>query len=343
MQKKYFFEEIPLHIYIDKILLLSIVFSMNKLWDFIKSHRHAIIWTLCYTLITWAILYFLFGFSIFSSAQWHHLMRAQLRGFPGFVFGIMLLAAIPLYIATTTLIVRTGKPLITIPLPKIKMPTFFQSPPPAPAPAPEPTPATTAPPAPMELPDDMPAELRFAFIRNRNNLGQIQTSVFNNSAQITTQDISDLTQTLNETLPVPSDFDLEVQYNDTPDSIPTFTEIDFESDAQNTTEDPSANIAVINYLTDKGHPYSIDGDTVITDTHAITTHSDPDFWVADTENWFAAGRICPSPIASVLTAAQKHNRIPVIYLATRNILDIDKLIPEWQSAGITVITDLSEL
>ncbi|MDW3024551.1 MAG: hypothetical protein R8N50_02580 [Alphaproteobacteria bacterium] len=317
---------------------------MNKLWNFIKSHQHAITWTLCYILITWAILHFLFNFSIFSSAQWHHLMRAQLRGFPGFVFGIMLLAAIPLYIATTTLIVRTKKPLITIPIPKIKMPTFLQSPPPAPEPAPEPTPTTaTTSPTPTELPSDMPAELRSVFIRNRNNLGRIQTSVFNDSTKITPQEISDPTQTMVESIPVPSDFDLDLQFNDTPDSIPTFTEIDFESDISDAPAEQNNNTEIINHLTKNGHPYSVDGDTIITDTHAITTHSDPDFWVADTENWFAAGRICPSPIVAVQTAAQKHNRIPVIYLATNNILDIDKLIPEWESAGITVITDLSEL
>ena len=330
---------------------------MKKLWDFIKSHKYAIIWTICYITVTWVILYFLFNFSIFNRAQWHQLAHAQLRGFPGFVFGILVLAALPLYVATTTLIIRTKKPLISIPIPKIKIPLFSAT---AAAPAPEsdPTPETpTLGPdesdTPAELPDDMPAELRFAFIRARNNIGRIQTSAFNSPHSTIITEPTPQSEITPDTFPLPTDFDTDISY-DTPyeqSDIPTFTEINFDTieapqpnDSTPTTNDnPNDNTELVNYLTQNAKPHTIDDNIVITDTHAIVTHSDTDFWVADTENWFAAGRICPSPIIRVQDAATKHNRTPAIYLATRNIMDIDKLIPEWESAGITVITDLSEI
>ncbi len=322
---------------------------MTKIFDFIKSHKYAIIWTLCYIVVTWAILYFMFDFSIFSSAQWRHLARAQLRGFPGFVFGILVLAALPLYIATTTLIIRTKKPLITIPLPKIKIPAFLK-PAPAPASDPAPAPETETPTlgpnevdAPAELPDDMPAELRFAFIRARNNIGRVQTSVFNAPQPTTTAGVTDTTEIVADTLPLPADFDIDIPTPDTDASIPTFTEINFDDAIDNAPDNPNDSLELIVHLTEQDKEFSTDGDVVITDTHAIITHSDSDFWVADTDNWFAAGRTCPSPIATIQEIAQKHNRAPAIYLASKNIMDIDKLIPTWQSAGITVITDLAEI
>ena len=322
---------------------------MNKILDFIKSHKYAIIWTLCYVVITWAILYFLFDFSIFSSVQWHHLMRAQLHGFPGFVFGILILAALPLYIATTTLIIHTKQPLITIPIPKIKIPAFLKSSTPEPTPAPTSESETPAlgpdeVDTPIELPPDMPAELRVAFIRARNNIGRTQTSAFNAPQQTLTPDTSATPEIDETSFPLPTDFDIDLPTPDI-DTMPTFTEINFDdpepdNDTQTNTND---NSELIKYLTKNNKPYSSYDNIVITDTHAIITHSDPDFWVADTDNWFSAGRTCPSPISAVQNAAATHNRIPTIYLATKNIMDIDKLIPEWQSAGITVITDLSEI
>lgn len=322
---------------------------MNKILDFIKSQKYAIIWTLCYVAITWAILYFMFDFSIFSSAQWQHLMRAQLRGFPGFVFGILILAALPLYVATTTLIVRTKKPLITIPIPQIKIPTFLKSASTEPAPIPQSESETPAlgpdeVDTPTELPPDMPAELRFAFIRARNNIGRVQTSAFNTIHQTPTPDTSS-TQEINATsFPLPTDFDTDISTPDM-DITPTFTEINFdEPETTNDTQTaPNDNSQLIKYLTENNKAYSTDENVIITDTHAIITHNDPDFWVADIDNWFAAGRVCPSPIITIQNMATKHNRTPAIYLATNNIMNLDKLIPEWQSAGITVITDLSEI
>ncbi|MBQ7289781.1 MAG: hypothetical protein IJW84_02715 [Alphaproteobacteria bacterium] len=289
----------------------------------------------------------MFDFSIFNRAQWRHLAHAQLRGFPGFVFGILLLAALPLYIATTTLIVRTKQPLITIPLPKIKIPEFLRS---SPAPTPETVPESETPTlgpdevdTPVELPDDMPAELRFAFIRARNNIGRIQTSAFNAPHPQLSHTQPDTPDTIADNLPLPTDFDIDIPAPDVDPTIPTFTEINFDDEIIDTPTTPNDNTELIQHLTQNNKEFSTDEDIVITDTHAIITHADSDFWVTDTDNWFATGRTCPSPIIAVQNTAEKYNRTPAIYLASMNIMDIDKLIPQWQSAGITVITDLSEI
>ena len=320
---------------------------MTKILEFIKSHKYAIIWTLCYLAITWAILYFMFDFSIFNRAQWRHLANAQLRGFPGFVFGILVLAALPLYVATTILIVRTKQPLITIPLPKIKIPEFLKA---SPAPAPETVPESETPTlgpdevdTPVELPDDMPAELRFAFIRARNNIGRIQTSAFNAVPSQLSSNQPYTPEVIADALPLPTDFDIDTPTPDVDTTIPTFTEINFDDEIIDTPTTPNDNTELIQHLTQNNTKFSTDENIVITDTHVIITHADSDFWVTDTDNWFATGRTCPSPIIAVQNAAEKYNRIPAIYLASMNIMNIDKLIPQWQSAGITVITDLSEI
>ena len=338
---------------------------MNKIKTIIHDHKYAIIWTGCYIIITWAVLYFMFNFSIFNASQWQHLFRAQLRGFGGFVFGIMLLAALPLYIATTTLIIRTKKPLLSIQLPKLKIPSIFK-------PANTPTPVESCTPpesdtpklAPddevkpiSDLPDDMPAELRHAFVRARNNVGRIQTSAFNSASSIPGNIIPNTPDIASDTLPLPTDFDIDTMY-DTPqtfDTMPTFTEISFDTPTNDTPSDitptPSEtgaeyipdNSELINHLNKSGQSFSVHDDIIITDTHAIITHSDPDFWVADHENWFAAGRICQSPIIHVQDIAEQHARTPAIYLLSKNILNLNDLIEQWQNDGLTVISDLSEL
>lgn len=151
---------------------------MKKIFAFLKTHKYAIIWTACYIAAMWAVLRGLFNFNIFCPENWVRLAHAQLRGFGGMVFGILILAALPLYVATTTLIVRTGKPLFTIPAPKILTAAFKQvaaeekSDAAAPAPA-EPEPA------PDVFPENLPSELRNAFIRARQHIQLPQQSTFN--------------------------------------------------------------------------------------------------------------------------------------------------------------------
>lgn len=309
---------------------------MKKICDFITTNKHVILWTIYYFTIMWAVLYFLFDFNMFNERQWNHLLRAELHGFAGFVFGLLLLAAIPLYVATTTLIYRTKKPLIEAP--KIKIPNFLS---PAPAPAPQPTheiPETPAPETTHELPDDIPAELRQAYIRAHNNLDRPQTSSFNKITPIHT--VNDIPEP-SFSMPLPSDFDISAEtaeFNQN-DEMPVFTDIDFD------TPPPAIdnNNKMINHLIETGQEFDIENDIILTQTHAIASHLDPDFWVADDENWFAAGKTRPSPINALHTAATEHNLIPILYLQEKNILDIDKMIQGWTTEGITVITAPTEI
>ena len=333
---------------------------MNKILTFFQSYRYAIIWTICYIISMWAILYFMFKFNLFSGPQWHHLMRAELHGFGGFVFGLLILAMVPLYIASTALIVRTKKPLITIPKPKIQIPSLLRPTPSTPSPK-APTPAEsitpTLPPAsadtPGDLSPDIPPELHIAFLRARNKVAQSQPSAFNHvPSQSNVPSASDADfDDQSDTLPIPSDFDIEI-----PDvapeftPIPTFTDLTFDSEPSELNDNPpqsenvpSPSIDITEYLTSQNIKFEIRENLVITDTHAIAVHSDTNFWVTDTENWFANGIVRPSPIRELTSIAETTNLSPVLYLAATNIMDLDKLLPEWESLGIRIIRTPSDL
>ena len=96
----------------------------NKVKNFYKSNKCAIWWTVLYVFATWAIMQYLFDFNIFSSLRWHQLMHAHLHGFAGLVFGILILAAVPMYIATTIVIARTKAPVFSVKIPE-RIKTFF--------------------------------------------------------------------------------------------------------------------------------------------------------------------------------------------------------------------------
>ena len=327
----------------------------------------------------WAILYFLFKFNMFNGAQWHRLFNSRLCGFPGFVFGILILSALPLYVATTTLVVRKKAPLVTIPVPKISLLKK-----PCPAPPTDTTPDTDQDkkePSP-ELSPDIPPELHAAFIRARqlvraNITANAHATAHENTD--TTNDIANLSaittptpvqspiteidvdtnEQINDDFPLPSDFDIafddqaNIPDDFAPMSAPIFKEISFDDNtpapdapapSAPATPDVRPDISTLTQYLDKNNQtYHVENDIVITDTHAIATHSDPDFWVVDTENWFAAGKVRTSPITDAINMAHEHKKTPAIYLASENILDIDSLKQTWTSDGITVITDLSEL
>ena len=63
----------------------------------------------------------------------------------------------------------------------------------------------------------------------------------------------------------------------------------------------------------------------------------------DNENWFATGKTRPSPIDKIKSFASEHNLSPVIYLGEQNIMDIETLVPQWESDGIIVITEPDDL
>lgn len=318
---------------------------MKKFFDFLSSHKYAIIWTLCYVATMWFILKFMFSFDMFSGTHWNHLMRAELRGFPGFVFGILILAALPLYIASTTLIIRTKKPLLSIPVPNFikklwshMQPTLI-NPPASPENKEEKaenkneTDANT-------LPPELPSELRTAYIRAQMNITPEQRSAFN-QPMLVTSPVTDISAPAPEPelteIPLPTDFEFEP--TNTPDydtdnltqmSAPTFTDITFDD---NTTTNPIAE-----YLNNIGTKFETFDNIITTDKHAIATHNDDDFWVCDDDFWFATGKQIESPIKQLSQIANERNLSPILYLGASNIMDLDKLIPTWESMGVTIIT-----
>ena len=198
---------------------------MNKFLEFLQKKRYVIIWTVCYVVAMWAILQFMFNFNMFSAAQWNVLMHAQLRGFAGFVFGLLILAAVPLYVATTAIIIRTGKPLIPVKIPKFMTPVPIQE-----DNKKEDVPQTTPQ---VEETDKkiVPTELKAAFERARVHVGAAPKSVFDIGNVITNRPQANETQSVPElqpsdALPLPNDFDVSV--DEVPSFTPVFSDMDFE-------------------------------------------------------------------------------------------------------------------
>lgn len=340
---------------------------MQRILDFLKKQKYVIIWTVCYFCVAYALFRILFGFDMLSYAHWTRLANAQLHGFAGFVFGIMILTLLPIYASTTAIIVRTGAPLFTIPLP-----AFLQRAPAAAATTTDTPTAADDAPAARPLPDGLPMELRAAYLRARNNAGREQISSVDTRsvdtasnippaidaksaiAEIiapTTQSVATAQQnttTENNAFPLPTDFDLGDDFDDTNiDSnitnmdAPVFTEINFD-DAPAAT--PTKNASITEYMHDHNIKIvSTDGDILITDKLAIAVHDDPNFWVAEDENWFATGQQKTSPVLELVRAAEKHNVKPVLYMGATNIMDFDQMREKWTAAGITVITRPDEL
>lgn len=328
---------------------------MNKVFDFFRRIRPAFIWTICYVFIMWAILYWLFNFNMFSGTQWQILAHAELRGFPGFVFGILILASLPLYIATTVITIRQGAPIVKLALPK-----FMQ---PVPADKQKSADKDTASsksenapdnqPAVPELPAGLPPEMRPMYIRTRTGINhsmQQQTNfgISNPSAAATqtvpptsAPDIAPDTTTAGE-LPMPNDFDFNAGTSDftAPTFTPMFTDLDFDV-APDTA--PNENAEISDYLTAHDIKFETENDLIITDTAVIASHTDSDFWVADEETWFASGRQKPSPIAALHNIAAQKHLPPILYLAQTNIMDIDARRAKWESDGIRVITTPDDL
>lgn len=317
---------------------------MKKISEIFTAHRHAIIWTICYVLIMDCILGSLFNFDMFSANAWARLAHSRLYGFGGFVFGILILAALPLYMATTAIIVRTKKPLFTLWVPGFIKRAFAPPPPPADekADAPEkPNPETET--EPEKFPDSMPTELRGAFLRVRRGGGRIPASAFDNSHIIARPEPQPVMATTTadsaEDFPIPLDFDI----SDTPAtdaSFPSFKEINFD-DTSTLPPTPHADTTPAPQIPLDGA--QADGDFIIYKNNLIAVHDDPDFWIADDTDWFASGKQRPSPITPLKQRAAELGLTPVLYLARTNILDLDARIEKWTADGITVITDLSAL
>ncbi len=333
---------------------------MKKIFDVLVNNWRAVVWTGFYIAIVWAILRGLFGFNLFSGAQWAQMANIHLHGFAGLVFGLLILAAVPLYVATTVLTIRNKAVPIKVPLPNCFAPAPKPKEPDSPAPL-----VTERETLPV-LPHGVPQEMREIFMRVRKNYGARQMSVFNKAPMegisnahinqqvaqqetapdkdfvpmFTTQPVAN-TSASDETpgLPIPEDFDVD-QYSD----VPVFADINFDDDDENIGQEPitpDEQSELLEFLTVSGLDASRQDDLIIANGFAIAAHTDSDFWVADELDWFAAGKQKPSPIAALLKIKEKYR--PVIYLGTTNIMDFDTVSATWTDAGIIVVTDRDEL
>lgn len=325
---------------------------MQKIFNFFKTHKYAIIWTICYGTMMYVILAALFNFNMFSGIQWNQLFHAKLRGFPGFVFGILILSALPIYIATTALIVRTKKPLFSVPVPNFiktvwtrMQPTLIN--PPSQENQDTPPPETEKKPS-DDLPAELPTELRTAYIRARLNITPEQRSAFNcpTPTNIPDTPTPDQTQPPEITdIPLPTDFDVapspdaETIFADTNFSTmaaPTFSDISFA-------DDQAFENDITQYLDTKSTAYKVVDDLVITDKHIIASHTDNDFWICEDDVWFAPGTQRKSPIPELIQTAEQENLTPVLYLGATNIMNLDELRTKWESMGIKIITSPDQI
>ena len=142
---------------------------MKKLLDFLKTNILVIKWTFWYFLFVWAILLFVFDFDMFSLKYWNRFFHATLHGFSGFVFGAIIYTFIPIYLATTLTVYRKKELIITIPFIDKIFNVFKKKQPIAQETKieeNEPIEQNNK----IELPPDLPPELRIPFIRAKNNL-----------------------------------------------------------------------------------------------------------------------------------------------------------------------------
>ena len=277
---------------------------------------------------------------MFSRVYWWKFFHAHLRGFVGFVFGALVYSIIPIYIASVSVIYRTKEPIIKIPLiDKISeyIKSKFAKPEPEPVAEEENQTSETKPE--FEYPSDMPREMRALFKRTKERMilsGKTGLTTIYQSKQNNTTPA----EPENKSFPIPTDFDISDSLNDeTDDNIPTFKEINFDEPTK--TSEPDN--AMIKYLHDKNIDFDVYKDFIITNKYLIYVHNDPDFWIIDDDNWFAAGKQIESPVATMLEMIKDEPITPVIYFESTNVLDFDGTVETLRNHGITVITAPTEL
>ena len=202
---------------------------MKKIIEFLKANILIAKWTVAYIFVLWAILWYLFRFDIFSSTYWWKFSHAHFHNFIGFVFCLIIYSAIPIYIAVTAIIYRTKKPVFTIPFyDKIaeRIKKVFEKPAPEPENESESEQETEIEQTP-EYPEDLPNELHVPFKRVKERLIVLGAqSVYNKTTTDSENTMID-TQSEPDSFPIPTDFDIGDSLPDT--SVPTFTEINFDS------------------------------------------------------------------------------------------------------------------
>jgi len=318
---------------------------MKKVLDFIKSNMIVAKWTFWYFFVLWLILRFVFHFDPFSAHYWWKFFHATLHGFAGFVFGLLVYTAIPIYIATTVTVYRKKELVITIPFVD-KIFTYIKKlfpkkqEPAVETPAPEiKEPEPTAP----EYPDDMPPELRIPYMRAKNNLSLTGTvSAYNKQKATTTNNSEKSEQESDTMLPLPTDFDLSD--SDTfggfsESAIPTFKDINFDNEP----EPKNLENSTTKYFKSKNIEYETYKQFIATEKYVIYEHNDDDFWIMDENVWFASGKQIDSPIKELVELGQENGLTPILYLESQNIMDIETVIEQFESAGVRVIKSLDEL
>ena len=319
---------------------------MKKVLDFIKSNLIIAKWTFWYFFVLWLILRLVFKFDMFSGHYWWKFFHSTLHGFGGFVFGLLVYTAIPIYIATTSIIYRKKELVITIPfVDKIAeyLSKFF--------PKKETVEKTEEPVAETEpeqkspdIPSDVPPELRVPYMRAKNHMSLTGSiSVYNKSENKTNQNTPEsiMASDTNESpIPLPTDFDISenIEQNDSP--IPMFHDINFDEPEP---EPEKLENNTTKYLTEKHIEFETYKDFTSTKKYVIYEHNDGDFWIMDDNAWFANGKQKDSPVADLISIAKQNGLIPVIYLQSQNIMDIEATTDKFENLGIHVIKSLDEL
>ncbi|MBO7053586.1 MAG: hypothetical protein J6W27_04095 [Alphaproteobacteria bacterium] len=334
---------------------------MKKLTEFFNS-RLLLKWTIEYFFVLWLILRFVFKFDMFSAHYWWKFFHATLHGFGGFTFGVIMYASIPLYIATALYVHRKQdlpfkistvwdkikaifgkifgifKIFNILPKPVAKAPEL--------APAEEPEEPTTTQ---YDIPDDVPPELRVPYIRAKQNLSLFgAVSVFNKQ-QPQSKEEEQQQQAEPELMPIPTDFDIPMDDFETDSSqndsgFPTFKDINFDlpSEIEEKTETKLEN-TVTKYCDKHNIEYETYKDLVATEKYLIYDHNDGDFWIMDNETWFASGKQQTSPVPDMLNLASQNDLIPVIFLESQNVMDIEGTTNMLENNGVRVIKSLDEL
>ncbi|MCL2338704.1 MAG: hypothetical protein FWC51_01985 [Proteobacteria bacterium] len=397
--------------------------SNNKPGNFFRTNKLVILWTIYYFIALGALLYFMFGFNLLSPDNWAKLMHVRLSGLPGLSFSIVILAALPVYIATLYYIVKNKKTPIPVP-------GCIPEPPSAKATGGKSPTATEASPDPeIAVPTGLPREMREPYMRIAR--GQpldiysvyslpdaeesVEAETAENAASGAAPDAAEtapqyelpgavkggarppgaplfaehgdtispinIPKNISDeapagAFPIPTDFDAEPT---AAAAAPVFKEISFgrnnnvSSRGVREANEPgpaprspgeggtplnqpgTKNSEIAQTLSAKGYKTKVLGEIIIATpndsrltTHdsrplAIAVHDDPEFWIADGDEWFATGRQKHSPVAMIIAAAKEFGAEPVLHLMATNIMDLDVLCEKWADDGITVIKNLSEL
>ena len=301
-------------------------------------------WTIGYFFVLWFILKFIFNFDMFSAHYWWKFFHATLHGFGGLVFGALVYAALPIYIATVLTIYRKKEPIIQIPLlnkisdfivslfPKKAEPIIEKE---------EQEEKIEEKPT-NEYPDDLPSELRVPFMRAKNHMSLNGAISVYNKQKTSVQQPQTPEQIMSESnnnIPLPTDFDisdtLETNNND---FIPTFTDINFDEPVVEKLENNTTK-----YFESKNIEYETYKNFVATEKYLIYEHNDGDFWIMDEDSWFAAGKQMDNPTHELIDIAKQNGLIPVLYLQSQNIMDIESATEQFENDGIRVIKSLEEL